>query len=271
MFSPSRSTTGVPHSGGLKAAATVVRPVTTDATGRGQAVLVESDTEFGERDAVLLRAIDRSGSVAGAAAELGRSRARALQRLEALESAFGSLVERRRGGSDGGGSQLTDAGRELLARYDRLAAALTAAATVPETVLHGTVTDVAGELATVRSPVGSLRTLHDDLVVDDAVQIRLGADAVTLHPTEDAPAPDATSARNRVGGDVVAVDRGETVIEVAVDVAVADDATDLDGEALQFRALVTAESASRLDLSPGREIVLSWKATATRAIPRRSP
>ena len=250
--------------------------MTTDATGRGQAVLVESDTEFGERDAVLLRAIDRSGSVAGAAAELGRSRARALQRLEALESAFGSLVERRRGGSGGGGSQLTADGRELLARYDRLAAALTAAATVPETVLHGTVTDVDGELATVRSPVGSLRALHDDLAVGDEVQIRLGADAVTLHPTEDAPAPDATSARNRVGGDVDAVERGETVIEVAVDVAVDDDvAADLgiaaDVESLQFRALVTAESATRLDLTPGREIVLSWKATATRAIPRRSP
>lgn len=240
----------------------------TDATGRGRAVLVENDTEFGDRDAVLLRAIDRSGSVAGAAAELGRSRARALQRLEALESAFGSLVERTRGGSGGGGSQLTDAGRELLARYDRLAAALTAAATVPETVLHGTVTDVDGELATVRSPVGSLRALHDGVDVDEEVQIRLGADAVTLHPTGDAPAPDATSARNRVVGDVVAVERGETVNEVAVAV---DGSSDSDGEALQFRALVTAESASRLDLTTGREIVLSWKATATRALPRRSP
>jgi molybdate transport system regulatory protein len=230
--------------------------VTTDVTGRGRAVLVENDTEFGERDAVLLRAIDRSGSVAGAAAELGRSRARALQRLETLEAAFGSLVERTRGGSGGGGSQLTDAGRALLARYDRLAAALAAAATVPETVLEGTVVGINGEIATVETPVGTVYTLHDGIDSGDEVQVRLGADSVTLHPPSDAPGPGATSARNRVSGRVSDVDRGETVIEIAVDV-----------EGFCFRALVTEESAARLDLTPGCAILITWKATATRPIP----
>lgn len=228
-----------------------------DATGRGRAVLVENDIEFGERDATLLRTIDRSGSVASAAAELGRSRARALQRLESLERAFGSLVERTRGGRDGGGSRLTDTGRDLLSRYDRLAAALAAAATVPETVLSGRVVAIDGELGTVRSPVGSIRTLQDGLDVGEDVQVRLGADAVTLHSPSDAPQPDATSARNRVAGRVAGVDRGETVIDVAVDV-----------EDLQFSALITAESADRLDLTTGREVLLTWKATATTAIPR---
>lgn len=229
--------------------------MTTDATGRGRAVLVENDTEFGERDAVLLRAIDQSGSVAGAAAELGRSRARALQRLETLEGAFGPLVERTRGGSGGGGSRLTDAGRALLARYDRLAAALAAAATVPETVLEGAVVATDGEIATVETAIGPVHTLHDGIETGDEVQVRLGADSVTLHPPADAPGPDATSARNRVLGRVTDVDRGETVIEVAVDVA-----------DLRFRALVTEESAARLDLTPGCEILITWKATATRPI-----
>lgn len=229
--------------------------MTTDATGRGRAVLVEDDAEFGERDAVLLRTVDRSGSVASAATELGRSRARALQRLEALEEAFGPLVERTRGGSGGGGSKLTDGGRALLARYDRLAAALAAAATVPETVLEGAVVGIDGEIATVETPIGPIYTLHDGIEPGDEVQVRLGADSVTLHPPSDAPGPDSTSARNRVLGRVTDVDRGETVIEVAVDV-----------DGLCVRALVTEESAAKLDLTPDCEVRIAWKATATRSI-----
>jgi len=76
-------------------------------TGRGRAALIEGDAEFDGRDAALLRAVHEAGSVAGAASELGRSRARALLRIEALEGAFGTLVERRAGGSGGGGSRLT--------------------------------------------------------------------------------------------------------------------------------------------------------------------
>ena len=44
--------------------------------GRGRAALIEGGVEFDERDAALLRAVRETGSVAGAAAELGRSRAR---------------------------------------------------------------------------------------------------------------------------------------------------------------------------------------------------
>jgi hypothetical protein len=47
-----------------------------DPDGRGRAALIEDDAEFDARDAALLRAIARHGSVAKAASELGRSRAR---------------------------------------------------------------------------------------------------------------------------------------------------------------------------------------------------
>ena len=50
-----------------------------------------------------------------------------------------------------------------------------------------------------------------------------------------------------------AVDHGETVGTVAVDI-----------EGTMFHALVTEESVARLALQPGREVVLTWKATATR-------
>jgi molybdate transport system regulatory protein len=67
----------------------------------------------------------------------------------ALEEAIGPLVERTRGGANGGGSSLTPTARELLARFDRLVAAYEGVARVDETVLGGAVIDRDGELATV--------------------------------------------------------------------------------------------------------------------------
>ena len=234
-------------------------------SGRGRAALIAGDAEFDGRDAALLRAVHDAGSVAGAAAELGRSRARALSRIESLEEAFGRLVERRRGGSGGGGSRLAAAGRDLLDRYDRLQAALAATASVPETVLEGTVASVDGELADIDTAVGTVRGLHggaddadghrDGAAVGDAVQVRIGADAVTIHTDDVGVDPDATSARNRLRGAVTGIDAGETVSTVRVAV-----------EGVAFRALITAESADRLGLSAGDQVAIRWKATATRLV-----
>lgn len=227
----------------------------TETTGRGRAALVEGDTEFDARDAALLAAIGRAGSVAGAASELGRSRARALSRIETLEAAFGALVDRRRGGESGGGSRLTENGCRLLERFDRLDAALAAAAGVPETVLKGTVVAIDGELATVDTAVGVLSGLQEGLVVDADVQVRIGADAITIYEPATDPGPDSTSARNRLDGEVTAIDPGETVQTVTVGV-----------DGTHFEALITEESTDRLDLAPGRSVVISWKATATRLV-----
>lgn len=225
------------------------------ADGHGTAALVRDGVEFGERDRALLREIDQTGSVAAASSNLGRSRPRDLSRIETLEETFGELVERRRGGSGGGGSQLTDTGEQLLARYERLQVALTATAQVPETVLKGTVTDLSGELAEVDTPVGRVRGLHDDVTVGDQLQVRIGADSITLLDPGSDPEPDATSARNRLVGTIAGIDRGETVLTVHVAVGDAD-----------FQALVTDNSAQRLDLHENREVVLTWKATATRLV-----
>jgi molybdate transport system regulatory protein len=226
-------------------------------TGRGRAALLEDGVEFDDDDAALLRAIGRTGSVAEASSKLGRSRARALSRIQALEAAFGELVERRRGGSGGGGSRLTEAAIRLLNRYDRLAAALAATAQVPETVLEGTVTAVTGELAAVETAVGTVDGLHDGLRPDAGVQVRIGADAITILDPGGDPEPDSTSARNRLSGTVTGVDRGETVSEIDVDVS-----------GTVFRALITDESASRLGIRTGERVAITWKATATRLVGR---
>jgi molybdate transport system regulatory protein len=221
-----------------------------DASGRGRAALIEDGTEFVERDAVLLRTINRTGSIARAATELGRSRAHALSRIETLEASFGTLVERTRGGQGGGGSRVTDAGLAILDRYERLESVLATAASVPETVVRGTVTETHGELAAVDTPLGTVQGVHDDRVAGDPVQVRIGADAVILY---DDIGTEATSARNRRLGTVTAIDAGETVLTVTLAV-----------EGVSVQALVTGESASLLDLDEGQDVALTWKATATR-------
>lgn len=226
--------------------------------GYGEAALVEGSVEFDVRDAALLRAIDRTGSVAQASSELGRSRARALNRIETLEAAFGSLVERRRGGSDGGGSRLTEDATTLLNRYERLQVALDATAQVPETVLCGTVTAVDGALASVETAVGPIRGLHDGVEQGQQVQVRVGADAITVLDEAVEPDPDSTSARNRLSGTVSDVERGSAVVTIGVDVA-----------GPTFQALLTADSEQRLELRENCEVTLTWKATATRIVRER--
>jgi molybdate transport system regulatory protein len=225
--------------------------------------LQAGEAAFGVDDAELLRAIAEHGSVRGAAAALGRSRARALGRLEHLEGEFGPLVERQRGGAGGGGSRLTADARTLLARFDRLRAALAGTAGVPEVVLTGEVVERDGELGVVRTDAGRVRALLADDETPDAsrlspgskAQVSVRADTVTLQAPDDSPEPGATSARNRFAGTVVGVDSGTAVARVAVDVGAAD----------PLLALVTHESRDRLGLEPGVEVVASFKATATRA------
>lgn len=238
----------------LRASTSTIRTME-ETSGQGRGVLVREGVEFDERDVQLLREIDETGSVAKASSNLGRSRPRDLARIEELESSFGDLVERYRGGSDGGGSTVTDNARRLLNQYERLQVALSATAQVPETVLEGSVSSVAGELAEVTTSVGTVRGLHDGVTATEPVHVRIDADSITvLDPAAD-PAPDATSARNQLSGIVAQIDRGETVSTARIDV----------GGAI-FCALLTEKSVDRLELAKGRDVILTWKATATRVV-----
>lgn len=218
--------------------------------------LTADDVAFDERDAALLRAIDAEGSLNAAAERLERSYSRSHARLTALEDAFGDLVARQRGGSGGGGSALTENATEVLARFDRLRTGYESVAETTEAVLDGDVTNRDGELGLVETAAGTLRALVPPEAA--AVSVSVRADAVTLHDPADTPAPDATSARNRFEGTVTGVERGESVSRIAVDV----------GADAPLFALVTEDSRTRLALEPGRRVVASFKATATRATPQ---
>jgi len=75
---------------------------------------------FGRGKWHLLEAIEREGSLRAAADALGRSYRKAWGDLRKAELALGVVfLSRRRGGSDGGESTLTDAGRKWLREYRR--------------------------------------------------------------------------------------------------------------------------------------------------------
>jgi molybdate transport system regulatory protein len=213
------------------------------------------DVAFDARDATLLRTIDDFGSLNRAAEDLGRSYSRALERLEELEGVYGPLVERRRGGREGGGSELTAAARDLLARFDRLCSGYASVAQAEETVLSGVVEERDGELGIVNTEAGRVKAIVPP--EGDRVQVAIRSDAVTLNEPGDAPEPDATSARNRFQGIVETVDKGTALARVTIDV----------GAASPLVVVVTMDSVDRLDLQPGRDVVASFKATATRAVP----
>jgi molybdate transport system regulatory protein len=83
-------------------------------------VWLERGTRFalGDGGLALLHAIDSTGSVRAAAAEVGWSYRHALGYVTNAERAFGRpLVARARGGNDRGGATLTPAARNFLRRY----------------------------------------------------------------------------------------------------------------------------------------------------------
>ena len=93
------------------------RPVPASGLGHLRVVLDEG-FYMGPGRADLLAGIEATGSIGAAGKAMGMSYKRAWSLVQALNDGFGSpLVETSRGGSGQGGASLTEAGREVLARY----------------------------------------------------------------------------------------------------------------------------------------------------------
>jgi molybdate transport repressor ModE-like protein len=76
---------------------------------------------LGEGRINLLKEIDRTGSLKSASENLKISYRKAWGNIKEAEELLGfKLVEKQRGGKDGGNSQLSEEGKQLLAAYDEL-------------------------------------------------------------------------------------------------------------------------------------------------------
>ena len=74
---------------------------------------------FGEGPARLLRGVEATGSLRAAAMSMEMAYTKALKLIRNAEDALGfALIYRATGGKDGGGSSLTDEGKEWLQRYE---------------------------------------------------------------------------------------------------------------------------------------------------------
>lgn len=74
---------------------------------------------FGEGPARLLRGIEESGSLRAAAMSMGMAYTKALKLIGNAEKALGfPLIRRATGGKAGGGSTMTEEGKEWLQRYE---------------------------------------------------------------------------------------------------------------------------------------------------------
>jgi molybdate transport system regulatory protein len=81
-------------------------------------VLTTRVPAMGPGKAALIEAIDRSGSISGAAREMEMSYRRAWQLVEAINSSFREpLVVTATGGKQGGGAVVSDLGREVVKRF----------------------------------------------------------------------------------------------------------------------------------------------------------
>ena len=80
------------------------------------------DKAFGPGLTELLRKVEQTGSLQKAAVSMGMSYSKAWKILKTAEEEWGfPMTDRETGGRDGGGSRLTDEGKQVLARYEAFA------------------------------------------------------------------------------------------------------------------------------------------------------
>lgn len=86
-----------------------------------QVRLAKDGIFFGPGKARLMEYIEKTGSMQEACLEMGLSYSKGARMIKAAEKQLGfKLLERRIGGSGGGGSRLTDEGMDLLKKYRQL-------------------------------------------------------------------------------------------------------------------------------------------------------
>jgi molybdate transport system regulatory protein len=86
-------------------------------------LILAPETMFGPGKAALLQGIQETGSIAAASRRMGMSYKRAWYLIDTLNGYFeGPLVVSSKGGTSGGGAQLTERGQQVLSIFLRMEA-----------------------------------------------------------------------------------------------------------------------------------------------------
>lgn len=84
-------------------------------------IMLDEEIAFGPGKADLLDAIQATGSISAAGKQLGMSYRRAWMLVDSMNRCFQQpLVQTATGGTQGGGTQLTELGEDILKRYRQL-------------------------------------------------------------------------------------------------------------------------------------------------------
>jgi molybdate transport system regulatory protein len=224
----------------------------------------------------LLEAVAREGSISAGARAVGITYKAAWDALDAMTNLFGQpLLTRRAGGRAGGGADLTPSGIRVIEAFHRLEAEMARAlrAIEPElagtgvsplnlmsgllmktsarNALRGTISAIASDAlaAEIAVSVSNGTTIYALVTRESMRELGLcvGREAVVLIKAPFvviAPGaePPAVSVRNCISGTVARCEKSAVSAEVVLDI----------GEGRTLAATITAASADKLGLEPGK-------------------
>lgn len=244
----------------------------------------KSGNSFAVEQVRLLEAINDSGSISAAARELGISYKTAWERLERMNNlSEAPLVTRSAGGNQGGGSQLTPHGQQILAGFTRLAqqhrdfveklgSGLERIDDLASFVSSNRLISSAGNqfLGTVQAVEPGAVNAEVTVRVNDQVSlvaiiteqsraelaIEVGkpvialvkASSILLTTSEDL----IVSARNRIRGRIARLVNGAVNTDIILDI----------GAGKTLNAVITNLSADHMKLQEGHEITAFFKASS---------
>ena len=247
--------------------------------------LLDADQQsFSNSQFELLAAIEECGSITAAAKRVGISYKTAWDRIDAMNNLSDKpLVSRSKGGAKGGGTKLTDFGRDILLGFIELEDEHAAYVDRLGTSLHsmGDLANFLRSNALRSSARNQFRGLIEKVVrgaVNTEVVLKIsGSASIVAHITNDSSQKMkfkkgnyvialiksswiilskeldvATSARNKLIGKVSNVVKGKVNSEVIIDL----------GDGKTLCSIITNQSASTLELKKGDQACALFKASS---------
>ena len=247
--------------------------------------LLDADQQsFSNSQFELLAAIEECGSITASAKRVGISYKTAWDRIDAMNNLSDKpLVSRSKGGAKGGGTKLTDFGRDILLGFIELEDEHAAYVDRLGTSLHsmGDLANFLRSNALRSSARNQFRGLIEKVVrgaVNTEVVLKIsGSASIVAHITNDSSqkmkfkkgnyvialiksswiilSKDlgvATSARNKLIGKVISIIKGKVNSEVIIDV----------GDGKTLCSIITNQSANTLKLKKGDQACALFKASS---------